>query len=516
MHYNQGQKRMLARLITGLMLGAACLFANGAHAQDGRWYRAESANFIVYGDVNEEQVRNAAVALEDFDATLRVLTRAPETAVSENKLEVYLVRGADGIQQVNPAMGDSVGGFYTSSFDAIAAFSRYDRDMATRRRAILFHEYAHHFMLHYFPNAYPRWYVEGWAEYVSTVEFRDRRAFVGRPSEERAGWIVSYGGLPIEQLLAPERVEDQRPSFSGQFYAVAWFAAMYVSNNAERLRGLERYVAMLGEGRDSIEAFEPAFGITPDQFAEELDAFQRGQTRLLSLALPATPPTITVTRMPRWSNDLLLPLMRLRTNGREVNDRDAEAITRAASQALHEPMARIVLARLAMRRDDNALARTHLHALLAADENHAEGRYLLAKLILDSAEDAEPEVLDAATTEARRHLVRSFRQDPNYYPTLFLYAMTFADDDAPMTEEQMNVLDRALELAPQVDNIRFLLARELVYREEFDAALVMLRPVIYAPHGGESAQYARWLFDAARLREQPRGDWREYEGRPAN
>ena len=63
---------MLTRLIAGFVFAIACALSSAASAQDGRWWRAESANFIVYGDVNEEQVRNAIVALEDFDATLRV------------------------------------------------------------------------------------------------------------------------------------------------------------------------------------------------------------------------------------------------------------------------------------------------------------------------------------------------------------------------------------------------------------------------------------------------------------
>ena len=38
-------------------------------------------------------------------------------------------------------------------------------------KSVLFHEYAHHFMLHHFPAAYPAWYVEGFAEFFSVVAF---------------------------------------------------------------------------------------------------------------------------------------------------------------------------------------------------------------------------------------------------------------------------------------------------------------------------------------------------------
>ncbi len=84
-----------------------------------------------------------------------------------------------------------------------------------------------------------------------------------------------------------------------------------------------------------------------------------------------------------------------------------------------------------------------------------------------------------------------------------------------MSDEQLDVLGRALELAPQADHIRLLLARELIRSEDYDNAAALLRPVLYAPHGGDQSAYARWLFDAARLRAPPSGDWQPPETQPA-
>lgn len=514
MHYNQGENPMLARLIAGLVFAVACLFANVAHAQDGRWYRAESANFIVYGDLNEQQVRNAAQSLEDFDLVLRALTRL-QNRENTSKLEVFLVRNARGLRVVRPGSEDGVLGFYSSGGDMIAAFSRYDRDMGLDRRTVLFHEYAHHFMMHYFPAAYPSWYVEGWAEYVSTVEIVRRRATVGRPSEARSSSLHYLGDFPIELLLAPERVANRTSIFTEQFYAHSWFAVSYVSNNPERLRGFERYVAALGTGDDPFDAFEPAFGITTAQFGEELEAWKDGRLRLMSIDLPEELAPMTVTRLPRVADGLLLHLARLRTNQSDVDDEDATEITQAAQQFANDPMALIVLARLAVRRGDNNAARAHLNALFTVNENHAEGRYLLGSIILDETEEAEPENVRAGLVEARRHLVRSFREDPNYYPTLYLYASTFSGEVEPMTPDQLNVLERALELAPQATTIRMSLARELIRTEDYDNAVAVLRPAIFAPHNQERAAYARWLFDAATERRPLSGDWRDAYSTPA-
>jgi hypothetical protein len=95
-------------------------------------------------------------------------------------------------------------------------------------------------MLHYFPHAYPGWYIEGWAEYVSTIEFHGRSAHIGRPSRARSFWIASGDTTPILHLLAPERAVDREDAeFRAEFYATAWFAALYLANNDERRRGLD-------------------------------------------------------------------------------------------------------------------------------------------------------------------------------------------------------------------------------------------------------------------------------------
>lgn len=486
---------MIRRIIACALLALAC--ASPALAQDGRWLRAESANFIVYGDRDERQVRGAIQALEDFDATLRIMTGAAgvQAAEAEAKLEVYLVRNLAGLRQIRPDAPETLGGFYYSGAEQIAAFLIYDDIGASSRREILFHEYAHHFMLHYFPQAYPRWYVEGFAEYVSTVEFRGRRAIVGAPSEGRAYWVGEGRMLPIEQLLAPETVRDTA-QFRNEFYAHSWFAAMYVSNRSERLRGLQNYVAALGEGADSIEAFAPAFGITPEQFERELREFRRGRVAALSVQLPPDLARVSVTRMSRAANDLLLPLARVRAAGVHGEHAPALAaeIEQLATPHAADPLGQIALARAALLAEDHATARTRLEQILAADETHTEARYLLAELSLRDAVSYD------AVVEVRRQLARGFRHDPNHFPTLYLYASTFIGQAGGMSEEQLNVLARALELAPQAEHIRITLAQELMRANMNDSALVTLRPLLHAPHGGGYSERARELFEDARAR----------------
>ncbi len=485
---------------TGALIWA---LTGAAAAQDGRWYRAESPNFVVYGP-GDRQVRAAAEALENFDATLRMLLSVQAPA-AENKLDIYLVDNLDGLREVSPRLGNDVAGFYLPTSEYVAAFAIQDTAYGVVRRQILFHEYAHHFMLHYARRAYPRWYVEGWAEWVSTTEFRGRTAQVGRPSETRAQTLQAMGFMPMANFLAPERVERDARISTQQFYAQSWFAATYIGGRSDYVTGLNRYVNALSRGDDPITSFEPSFGVAPDQFASEMRMNLSRPVRVGQVALPGELPTISVTRLPRSADRLLLMTARLRfeNDPQDARAAFATAVEAEASRFPDAAIAQRAAARAALWREDTAAARTRLAPVLAADENDVEARFLMGKSYLaDARAAADPVQIDAAVRESRRQFVRAFRVDPNHFATLFNYATTFLTSQ-PMDEQNLNVLARAAELAPQADHIRMTLANELIHSERYDDAIVTLRPLMYAPHGGSYADRARVMTEAARRREAP-------------
>lgn len=498
-----------------MVLALCAAFTAPARAQDsGRWLRAESANFIVYSDRSENQLRGAVQALEDLDATLRVLTNVGDTP-SAHKLEIYLLRNASALREVWPGVRAEVRGFYDSSMESVAAFAVY-RDVGegtfgVRREQILAHEYAHHFMLHHSPNAYPRWYVEGWAEFVSTIEVVDRRAIVGTPSDSRGLSVVLEGLLPIEQILAPERVTRRSARFEEAFYATAWVAASLIANRPERQQGLNRYVAALGEGADPITGFEPAFGITPAAFHEEMREYLDGDTGRVGVRLPAEPAPMTVTRMPAAADDLLLLVARMKLyRPGDPEPAMIAQVRRTATAFPEDAFAQRAGARAALLANDAASARAALDRLLAANVSDIEARYLMGMSYwVDAAtapEGSEP--ADAALLQARRQFVQAFQLEDDHFPTLFAYAYSFSG--STLTEAQLNVMTRALEIAPQVNEIRIILAQELIEAARFDDAIVTLRPLVYAPHSERISTRARVLADAARRREQPPA-WEEPE-----
>lgn len=491
-----------------------CALATPALANDGRWRRAESEHFVVFSDGSENGLREATQTLEDFHVALEALTNTAGTEDSTFKLEVYLLEDSSSLRVVRPGTGPNVGGFYRTSAEHMAAFLVYNNNFDVDAREILMHEYAHHFMLHRFPAAYPRWYTEGWAELVSTTEITDRRAIIGTPSDRLAMLVQVNGGgiamrtprtqftvtlLPIEQLLAPERSERIDV---GLFYSTSWLAASIIANRPELAQGLTNYVRALGEGGDPIDSFQPAFGMTPDQFQETMREYIRGSTRAVGVTLPASPAAVQITRLPASMDDLLLRVARIKLESGLDEERAelVEVVNRVATRYPNDPSAIKAAARIALLSNDTARARALLEPLTGAESTDAEALLLLGQSYYSEAarEGQDPAVSAEAVRNARRHWARGFRANPDYFPILFLYANSFSGGPAPMTADQLDVMARALYLAPQADDIRFAYAEATLRAGRREEAAETLRPLLHSPHDEEAQTRARTLFEQAR------------------
>ncbi|MDX2275006.1 MAG: hypothetical protein NW206_06100, partial [Hyphomonadaceae bacterium] len=426
-------------------LAFIALTADPAEARS-RWLRAETPNFIIYGEVGERDIREAARLLEQFDASLRSITRLPTTP-SQTKLQVYLVDSRARLREVSPGLDDWVAGFYTARPELIAAFAIYDA-RGFDGREILLHEYAHHFMSRYSPDAYPAWFVEGFAEYLQTIEFERDRIIIGGFSEGRVADILSGSWPNSEQFL--RRPDDLSDTLQRRFYAQSWVAVHYLYSEPGRMSQFQDYVDAIGSGADLVQAFEPAFGMTPDAFQNELrDYVRRGRIARRAAPLPAIDASVTITAMPEAANDLLLPLAQMQLENLDEADAAALAARIEATAAAFpdEPFAQRARLRAMILRGAYAEARAAIQPMLTAAPTDGELNYLMGKAYLEEA--LAENTGGQLTTTARRHFVRAFQANPNDFPTLFSYMSSYQLGD-PMPDSTMDVAVRVTNLAPQV------------------------------------------------------------------
>ncbi|HWA00622.1 MAG TPA: hypothetical protein VG841_09950 [Caulobacterales bacterium] len=499
--------------LKALLCAAFALVATNARADDtGRWQRAESPHFIVYGDVGEFKLREAVRTLEMFDAELRhLLTAAPPP--SANKLEVFLFRNQSRLRQVWPSAGSAVLGFYTANRDLIAAFATYGENAALEGQEVLFHEYAHHFMLQSTTVPYPAWYVEGFAEYVQTIRFESQRAVIGDFSRGRAQDILSSEWPPIEEFLNPDR-SRWTTLREVRFYAESWVATHYLMDEPARMAQFQAYLAAINHGQDPVRAFEPNFGATPRDFERALHQYARGAIPRRASSLPNVDlSSLQVTPLPRSADDLLLLDARMR-RGVETDDRAdvARRVEEIAARYPDDAFAQRARARALLLRGAYPEARTLLATLTAADPRDIDALFLLGMSYIYEAmpmprTDAAARTARAAfAAQGRRYFARAFRLNARHVPTLYAYATTYMMADGPIPDDALDVLLRAYDLAPQVSEIGLNTARNLMEHDRFDEATAILRPIAFSPHGQGASATARAMLDAAEKHVVPRGE----------
>ncbi len=91
-----------------LVAGAAAITAPA----QAKWLRADTENFIIYSEGNENSLRTFAENLQRFDATLRIRFNLSDS-LEPNRLAIYLVpRGTDAGRLVTGKSGSYIAGWY--------------------------------------------------------------------------------------------------------------------------------------------------------------------------------------------------------------------------------------------------------------------------------------------------------------------------------------------------------------------------------------------------------------------
>lgn len=474
----------------------ANLGATQAFAQNGRWLRAETAGFVVYGAASERAVLGLAEQLEVFDGLLRRMTDAPAER-SPTKLEVYLVSD-DQFAEIFPQMSNSIAGLYSARVDQIAAFA-VQRDGGDNDT--LFHEYAHHFMFQHFANAYPAWYVEGFAEFVAPTILGTERITMGRSREGRFYTLRNDRWMPIEQLItaSPWRLSSEDRQM---FYAQSWLLTHYIFLTPGKTAQFQAYLRALRLGQEPIEAFQAGFGVTPQAMMTELRRYYRSSPNALALTRPAQVDLsrTRVTRLPASADQLLTAYTRLRYG---VPNSDAPAVlARVRSIAGSAPSDRFALVTLALaeiRHGERERARAVLTPYLETQPEDVEALYLMGLSHLEDADATEGAARETAQTQARRYFGRAFRRDSNHVPSLYRYAQTYdgVSMDQATWENYLNVMLLAHQLAPQIDEIGINAASVLISHNRHAEAIPMLRAIAFDPHGGGNTNVARQMMERA-------------------
>lgn len=508
-------------LKTAVMAVTALILFAAAPAR-AEWRKAETAHFIVYGDTSERDIRAFAQRIERFDAFLRAYYPI-ETEYETPKLEIYLAEGSRDMNRVYPGIGGGVAGFYSSNSGRIYAVVN---TTVVIGDVVLFHEYAHHFMFQMRSNAYPSWFVEGFAEYYATAEVRPDRIQFGRHHPGRMD-VLNLGANSWARM---EDVLKWRYTPSGRYpaylyYAQAWGMTHYFMSTPERTRMLGQYLAAVVRSEDSVAAMQAATGRTPEELQNDVRRYLSGSINIWTPQITVPEPEVTIATLPRAEADMIWLDIRLDNidvielpeeedgqtrkseaqKAREARERAemrADLIRDAHAAAARHPgdrMARLVDARAYRLSFDPAAALTTLEPLVGSDSTDADALRVAAWALLDQAgKETDPEAALRLKRRASGFLARSMDADPMDFRTYLSLNDVRRGLASYPTENDFATLQAAVGLAPQSFEARLRLGEALMSRGQNAEAVVILLPVSNSPHRSIYTRRAREMIAAAR------------------
>lgn len=477
----------------GFAAAAALVVGSPAQAE---WSRAESDHFVVYGE-SEKSVREYAAMLEDFDGLLRRLHDRPWDEITPRKLPVYVVSDLKQMQRVRPGAQQGLAGAYYSGFPEVFVVANRNAGGDIDRNKgddTVLHEYVHHFMLQYYPSAYPAWLVEGYAEYYMTVDLGLTRLVVGGYNEGRARTLTKPGSwIPMQDVLAkrPMQLNEARDRYA--YYAQAWLLTHYILTDPSRKKLLAPYLDAVRDGRDPVKAWQDVYGDDIEGLTRKLYAYMGG--RLPAFAVSRTDsaaPPMTVTRLPPGADDLILEGQRLKLGvGKDERPKFLEQIRAAAAKHPADRFSRLVLARAETTYGDRAAGEAILNDLLAVDPKDEDALVALGESKL-AASRGDPAQKAANLAQAGKLFARAFKINPDNPQTLHGYAD--ARSLEPVTESLADIRVRAVVLAPQIGHLRLDAGRTLIQIKDPAMAREILTPLAASPHGGPEAAAAQAML----------------------
>jgi hypothetical protein len=475
----------------------------GSTASHAEWRKFETAHFIIFSESSDERVNDLARGLEKVDGLMRMATGLTD-GTKPVKVRIYEMADEGGVEAALGEHNSGIGGFYTSNIlgpFAVTLRKAYSADSDFTAKLVLHHEYAHHFMLQYFPATYPSWYIEGFAELIgSSKELPDGKIAYGYPAKHRGHSIAAYWvNLRDVLLKPPEKVTDF------DLYGQGWAMTHYLTFSKDRSPQLRRYLGLLTAGKSPEEA-AAAFGDLSKLDREVRTNVTSGVFSYKPVAVPVAQPVIQRT-LPLSAaeaalipdtiafNDTDLALYRKESEREREKGRRQAMLKRIRAKAASFPSDPYALLLLA--EEENALgsktaASTFVDRLLTLQPTNAGGMVLKSTLLSDSAMNlpAGASRLSRAA-EARRLAIAANKLDPDNSLTYVAFYKSYPAAGQKAPASAVDGLAVAVEKLPDNTAIRQLLVDELENQGRFAEAASTLLPIANDPHESPLRQAAR-------------------------
>ena len=467
---------------------------------DAEWLEASSEHFVIFGDQKEKELAAFAERLERFHAAMAYVYKTDRTKPSpSNRVTVFVVDSAAAVRKVTATDNRYLTGAYFPRAGSSVALIPHLRDASKFEltgETTLYHEYAHHFMATSLTNrAYPRWFVEGFAEFFAAVLFKPSgNVELGTPPYFRAMELAYAREVPIRTLLDFDGGRKNPGSGYDSFYGQSWMLFHYLQMSPERSGQIAKYGELLAEGRSALDAAEGAFGDL-QQLDKDLDSYRKRRT-IKIWALPRTvieSGAVTMRKL-RAGEAAIMPIAiesRVGVGSKEARELVPKA-RKVADQYPDDPAVLSALAEVEFDAGNDDAAIAAADRALAIDPQqiraHIQKGYALGRKVRGGVLPNE------AWKDVRAEFVKANKIENAHPIPLVQFYLGYLAQNQPPTKNAIAGLEWAMELAPFDGSLRWLVAQQMIQDKRFKEAARTLAPLAYSPHPGENTDRARELL----------------------
>jgi len=482
------------RSLLGCVYGAALFVAAPAQAA---WYQASSKHFVIYANESPKALQEFASKLERFDEGARILLSMDDPAVGNgNRLTVFVVPTEKDVRSI---MGDKTGwiaGFYTGRVaGSLAYVPKHEDDVEASTDPLFLHEYTHHLMMQVLDRPYPEWFVEGFAELLSTARFdRDGSVLFGAPLQERAYTLLNSPPPSFEELTAglqPKMTAEDLDAFYGR----GWLLAHYLMLEKDRQGQLPRYINALAKGEAPLTAAREVFGDLKRLDGELNNYLTRPMREFKIPASRIKIGNIDVQPMTAGGAAVIIARAKIKNGvGKDQNEPMAAQVRAIESRFPGDEMVESTLAEAELDADHADSAERAAGRALSANANDTEALVLKGEAIVEKADKAEGDTRLDLFTEARDIFIAANKLDTEDPEPLYEYYSSYIREGIRPTDNAIAALHYASDLAPQDLEVRMNSAIAYLQQDKLKEARSALTVVAYSPHAKDAAEMAQRMI----------------------
>ena len=481
------------RLSIRSLCAAALLAAAPAHAS---WYKAASKHFVIYADENPKVLRAFSEKLERFDQAARISMSMEDPEIGDgNRLTVFVVPSEKDVHLILGDKNAWQSGFYTGRVEGSLAYVPRHTEAMDDPDALFFHEYTHHLMMQELDRPYPEWYVEGFAEFLSTARLeQDGSVWFGQPLQSRAYSLLNENPPSFEQLAAGLQGKMTDLQLDA-FYGRSWLLTHYLLLEPKRAGQLARYINTLAKGEAPMQAAREVFG-DPKQLDRELNTYVT--QRLLAFKIGGqriNVGNIEVQPLTAGGAQVILARAKIKYGAK---DSAAEALAAQVrpveSRYPGDELVETTLAEAELDAGHAAAAEAAANRALAANPRNTEALVLKARAVEANAKDHDGDARHAMFDQARATFIAANKIDTEDPEPLYDYYWSYLLEGRQPTDNAFDALHYASDLAPQDIGVRMNSAIAYLEKGQLKEARSTLTVVAYQPHAGEAADLAKRMM----------------------